>query len=639
MIIPTTIRGSQGFLLPTPTPPRFNNFNSGPGFTSNEGPFEYIYYYEYEYDDEFPDFQGTEAPPPNNNNNFNGPRFTASPTQSSQFRPEQSFRSNGQLPPKQQQQQQNSFRTEAPAPPSPAQSFRRPEQSIFSNPITEAPRQQRPPPQQVQKRPPPPPPQKQPKRPPAKQQQQQAPQRQQPQQSQQRPPSQKAQQRPSQQQQQQTPQRPAQQQQQDPPRRPPTETPRRVVTQPPVTQRPNPNQIETRLPSFSFFPVREQLSGAPAQNAPPPAATRPNQQQQVPSEQTDLVDNNRPRARGQRPEINVRERQPSQEQPSSPPRQQQQQSPRQQQQPREQPRAIQNGGGGGQRVNNEPFTAFRNFPQFPRTPAPERGRFEPPPTPQPPRTEASVPLPQQEQFLEQQQRPQQRPVQQIQQRPPQQQRPQQQQQQLPQRPPQQPQFVQQRPPQLQQQQQLPPQPQLQSIFGDGQTTNQFNLGPFTAFSNFQRPVQPLQPQQIQQQQQPGLGFDAVRNTVVHDSGSQSSSFFSFQRPEFNRPPQQQQPSTRFPEAQRPSPVSGGAIGQTPASTFFSGFPQIGSFVDTRGGQRAQRDLHEKEAEVQRQQRGGGGRGAGNGNKQNSQKYKFPDAEFGGFVPMRKNRRY
>jgi hypothetical protein len=64
--------------------------------------------------------------------------------------------------------------------------------------------------------------------------------------------------------------------------------------------------------------------------------------------------------------------------------------------------------------------------------------------------------------------------------------------------------------------------------------------------------------------------------------------------------------------------------------FFSGFPSIGTFVDTRGGQRAQRDLHEKEAEVQqRQQRAGG--------KQTE--YKFPDPEFGGFVPMRKNRRY
>ena len=95
------------------------------------------------------------------------------------------------------------------------------------------------------------------------------------------------------------------------------------------------------------------------------------------------------------------------------------------------------------------------------------------------------------------------------------------------------------------QQQPPPQPQLANIFGDGQSANQFNLGPFTAFTNFQqRPV-------VQQQQQPlqqspagtqnlrspastsNLGFEAVRNTVVHDSSSQSSSFFSFQRPEFS----------------------------------------------------------------------------------------------------------
>ena len=180
------------------------------------------------------------------------------------------------------------------------------------------------------------------------------------------------------------------------------------------------------------------------------------------------------------------------------------------------------------------------------------------------------------------------------------------------------------------QQQPPPQPQLANIFGDGQSANQFNLGPFTAFTNFQqRPVvqqqQPLQqsPAGTQNLRSPAstsnLGFEAVRNTVVHDSSSQSSSFFSFQRPEFSN--QRPQP-TRFPEAQRPSPVSA-------QPSFFSGFPSIGTFVDTRGGQRAQRDLHAKEAES----------AAVNRNK--PQNFKFPDPEFGGFVPMHRghNRRY
>merc|ERR1712228_624899 len=122
-------------------------------------------------------------------------------------------------------------------------------------------------------------------------------------------------------------------------------------------------------------------------------------------------------------------------------------------------------------------------------------------------------------------------------------------------PPQQQQQQQVRPQQQQQvrpqqqqvrpQQQQPP-PQIQTIFGPQPGgTQQFTLGPFTAFNNFpsiaqQQAVQ--QPQTFQQApgRSPGLGFEAVRNTVVHDSGSQSSSFFSFQRPEFQRPQQQPQ---------------------------------------------------------------------------------------------------
>ena len=80
--------------------------------------------------------------------------------------------------------------------------------------------------------------------------------------------------------------------------------------------------------------------------------------------------------------------------------------------------------------------------------------------------------------------------------------------------------------------------------------------------------------------------------------------------------------TRFPVAERPSPVQ---------PTFFQSFPQLGSFVDPRssggGGQRAQRALPEGasvplEEEVDRQLP--------------TSKFSFPDPEFGGFVPIRKN---
>jgi len=183
-----------------------------------------------------------------------------------------------------------------------------------------------------------------------------------------------------------------------------------------------------------------------------------------------------------------------------------------------------------------------------------------------------------------------------------------------------------------------PQPQIQTIFGPQQGgQQQFTLGPFTAFNNFpslaqQQGQQPAQNFQQAPGRAPGLGFESVRNTVVHDSSSQSSSFFSFQRPEFQRPPQPQQiqvasssvaSPTRFPVAERPSPVQ---------PTFFQSFPQLGSFVDPRssggGGQRAQRALPEGatvplEEEVDRQL---------------PTKYRFPDPEFGGFVPMTKNGR-
>ena len=62
--------------------------------------------------------------------------------------------------------------------------------------------------------------------------------------------------------------------------------------------------------------------------------------------------------------------------------------------------------------------------------------------------------------------------------------------------------------------------------------------------------------------------------------------------------------------------AGGIPQQQGPSSFFSGFPSLGTFVDTRGGQRAQRDLHAKEAE-----------------SKHRPQFKFPDAEFGGFVPM------
>jgi hypothetical protein len=161
--------------------------------------------------------------------------------------------------------------------------------------------------------------------------------------------------------------------------------------------------------------------------------------------------------------------------------------------------------------------------------------------------------------------------------------------------------------------------------------------PFTAFNNF--PPAASRPQsQIDPNQNPGratgLGFEAIRNTVVHDAGSQSSSFFSFQRPEFQRPQQTQQPQpvTRFPVAERPSPIQ--QQQQQPPPNFFGSFPSLGSFVDPRsggGGQRAQRALPEGatvplQEEVNRQLP--------------NPSYRFPEPDFGGFVPMKKkNRRY
>ena len=244
------------------------------------------------------------------------------------------------------------------------------------------------------------------------------------------------------------------------------------------------------------------------------------------------------------------------------------------------------------------FSDFRNFPQFPRTPAPVR---EPPP--------------QQAQLLPQDQFAPQTPTNNVAIIPPQTQN-------------QRPRSQQPPPPRFQPQSQ----PQLQNIFGSQNSPpqQQFTLGPFTAFNNFNNvgdqgssPVAaPPQPQPQQQPQPqggraPGLGFEAVRNTVVHDSGSQSSSFFSFQRPEFNRPPQ----PTRFPVAERPSPVQ-------PAQTFFGSFPaNLGTFVDPRsssGGQRAQRALPE---------------GATAPLEEELPSYRFPDAEFGGFVPIKSKKRY
>lgn len=243
------------------------------------------------------------------------------------------------------------------------------------------------------------------------------------------------------------------------------------------------------------------------------------------------------------------------------------------------------------------YSYFRNFPQFPRTPAPVR---EPP-----------------QQFPQDQFAPQQANVNNvpIQQREPLRQEPRE--------PPRQP------PPPR------PQQNQLQAIFGpqqqqqqpSQQQQNPFSQGPFTAFNNFPRVEESFNnpPPSQQQGRAPGLGFEAVRNTVVHDSSSQSSSFFSFQRPEFQRPSGQQAVPTRFPVAERPSPVQV----QAGSSNFFQGFPALGSFVDPRngaGGQRAQRALPEGASvplaeEVNRQL--------------DQPTYRFPDAEFGGFVPMKR----
>jgi hypothetical protein len=173
--------------------------------------------------------------------------------------------------------------------------------------------------------------------------------------------------------------------------------------------------------------------------------------------------------------------------------------------------------------------------------------------------------------------------------------------------------------------------------------------------------------------------NGFRNTVVHSSGSQSSSFFSFQRPQqpqapagngqfttfnqfqpasttpsqfsqfpasttpfaqfgqfqqpqpnrFQQPQQPQQPFTAFNNSpnqsprftDRPSPTIGGQNVFTPGSqlqqAFFSVFNQ-------QQPQRAQRaiDSAETSSEVA-------------DDSAESASYHFPTAEFGGFVPLSK----
>ena len=393
-----------------------------------------------------------------------------------------------------------------------------------------------------------------------------------------------------------------------------------------ANRRPDPSQVETRLPNFSFFPVRDQLggNGGSANNNDFPSPARPSPQipeRLVPNEPA--VENNRPRARlppQSEPGPPSRPRQPevqaAPQRPRQPEVQVNPQRPRQPevqvapQRPR-QPEAPQQQRPRQQEPETSPFTAFRNFPQFPRTPAPQREQSLP--------NNQFAPQDNNPRFVEERPR-QQQPQQQPERRPE---------------------------PRPEPQPAARPEP-IQTIFGNQNNQQSFTLGPpFTAFNNFPQPQQQQQPQQpfrqqqslipqqqqfqnppppqqqqFQQQPQPGrstgLGFEGVRNTVVHDTtgGSQSSSFFSFQRPEFSR---QVEPSpTRFPAAQRPSPVNNGA--------FFGGFPNLGQFVDPRsqsgqGSQRAQRALPEDAQETV--------------DRQSPPSYQFPEAEFGGFVPMQK----
>ena len=491
---------------------------------------------------------------------------------------------------------------------------------------TPAPFRRPPPPPSPPRRPPPPPPTRaperpQPPRPTARQPQPPRPTARQPQ----------ATRAPERQQPPRQPPPPARQ----PPRPPPTRAPARGSPTARGTteatsniRRPDPSQVETRLPNFSFFPVREQLGGANNNDFPSPARPSPQiPERLVPNEPA--VENNRPRARvPQQVEPEV------QRQPPPPPRQPPP-PPARQPPPRQQPEPEINVRPRAQESETSPFTAFRNFPQFPRTPAPNRDI---------PENQFASGQDNNPRFVEERPRQQQQPrPQQTQARP--EPRPEPRPEARPE-PPRQPEPVPQR-----------PEP-IQNIFGNQNNQQSFTLGPpFTAFNNFQAQPQQQQFRQPQQQQQSiippqqqqfqnppppppqqqqfqtqpqqnfnnnpqagrstGLGFDGVRNTVVHDSGSQSSSFFSFQRPEFNRPE-----PTRFPAAQRPSPVNNGA--------FFGGFPNLGQFVDPRqggGSQRAQRALPEDAQDSV--------------DRQSPPAYQFPEAEFGGFVPMKgsQNRRY
>eukprot|EP00095_Tigriopus_kingsejongensis_P001305 snap_masked-scaffold967_size75526-processed-gene-0.2 protein:Tk01305 transcript:snap_masked-scaffold967_size75526-processed-gene-0.2-mRNA-1 annotation:"hypothetical protein AaeL_AAEL009580" len=267
--------------------------------------------------------------------------------------------------------------------------------------------------------------------------------------------------------------------------------------------------------------------------------------------------------------------------------------------------------------SKEPFTAFRNFPAF-RAENPE-----PTQAPSPPPTQAPAPP--------------------VPTQPP---------------PPPPPPPTRAPPPPLRDQQQ-----QFQSDFG-GFTNFPSNRGNNQARA---QPSNQRQPNQVERRPQPnnGDGFQSVSNTVFHDQGSQSSSFFNFQRPEFQvQPavPQQQQtdnsPSSRFqgqptfqtfsafPQPQaarfetRPSPNFNGQRGNgfnlTPAqsqqsNTFFSVFnPAAFSSPNVRA-QRAISQSSNDAIEVK-------AREAEPPKNYQRVEFNFPKPEFGGFVPVERHSR-
>ena len=308
-------------------------------------------------------------------------------------------------------------------------------------------------------------------------------------------------------------------------RRPPPPPPRQDSSKPtPSPKRPSNQGPPSRLPVFSFFPqihqgvtedepefLRSNIESRPKTNNP----TRQNNKgRQNPSKQRGNPSTGNPNSSRIPPKESSFETDFPREQPrrttAAPPP-----PPPPRAQP---PRAQPSRGRGNQQNGQTPFTAFNNFPQFPRTPEPQVER-EPEPT-----NNANLPPPR---FSPQ-------PTQPVDSRRPTQDQP----------------VFQSRFPPLEP---VRPQPQQRPrpTFGVFESVQLQTGGQLQTPIRGNVPQEPLPPPPSAPRQPPAFPSPArpiprpqsgntqglVNNVVIHDSGSQSSSFFSFNRPN----PQTQQP--------------------------------------------------------------------------------------------------